>query len=330
MIKLLTYFSLITFIVFNPLLSHAENFNKFCTCSDITPVKLWDADAWLWLSSDDKEISINKHLPWGTPVNPNNAGNERLLIQRHYILNYDGDLRTSTWAAHTVKKSDVEKQRNRTECFRKDNRVRKSHAGLCADYKEPTFDQGHLVPNSDMKRTLRAMLNTYVMSNMAPQHCNFNRGSWLVLEGLVRNWAVDKSKLFIITGAVFDRDGSSGRDTDNQALRMVSNNGNERVAIPSHFYKILLHKISNSNIESLSIMLPHTNEKLPGSSDDKDTFYKNNIVSIDEIEQVTGINFLPDLEISNPTLANKIESTKQTELWTLAESWPNRLDTLCN
>lgn len=32
----------------------AENINKYCCCSDITPVKLWNADSWLWLSSEDK------------------------------------------------------------------------------------------------------------------------------------------------------------------------------------------------------------------------------------------------------------------------------------
>jgi len=46
------------------------------------------------------------------------------------------------------------------------------------------------------------MLNTYMMSNMAPQHCAFNRGTWLILEELVRHWAEEKKTIYVITGAV--------------------------------------------------------------------------------------------------------------------------------
>ncbi len=303
--------------------------NQHCRCGDITPAQLWRADAWLWLSRADRQASLDTHLPWGVPENPGHAENERLLIQRHYVLNHDGDLRTSTWAAYRLRKRDLARHRERTECFRQDTRLSTSQAGYCADYKEPTYDQGHLVPNSDMKRSLTAMLNTYMMSNMAPQHCAFNRGTWLILEELVRHWAEEKKTIYVITGAVFDRDGQPGRDPDDGALRMQSDNGKTRVAVPSHFYKILLHKPRNQPLQALGILLPHVPDKIPSGRDAQREYLKGHIVSIDDIEKVTGINFLRELEGTDPDTTRTIESEKAHGLWPEPSAWPRRLDSRC-
>lgn len=63
--KSLTLFlQVILFLLFAiPSVVTAENLNKTCRCKDITPTQLWDADAWLWLSWDDKDVALNKHLP---------------------------------------------------------------------------------------------------------------------------------------------------------------------------------------------------------------------------------------------------------------------------
>lgn len=220
-------------------------------------------------------------------------------------------------------------RRERTECFRKDVRLPNNRAATCADYDEDIFDQGHMVPNSDMERTLRAMLNTYMMSNMTPQHCAFNRGTWLVLEKLVRYWATEKGEIYIISGAVFDRDGTPGREPDHQALRMVNHNAAERVAVPSHFYKILLHEQSDGSIDTISFLLPHVATKLPTSGSSQRQHFETNIVSISEIEQVTGNRFLAELYQSGPTTAQSVNGLTASSLWPEPTSWPSRLDCGC-
>ncbi len=147
---------------------HDHYVNQHCTGSDIRPAKMWEADGWLYLSRSDKNASLDRHLPWGVPESPSNASREQLLIQTHYIISHDGDLRVPTWVAYRLRASDLAQDRERTECFRKDARLPNNRAGACADYVEDIYDQGHMVPNSDMERTLRAMLNTYMMSNMTP------------------------------------------------------------------------------------------------------------------------------------------------------------------
>jgi endonuclease G len=168
-----------------------------------------------------------------------------------------------------------------------------------------------------------------MMSNMTPQHCAFNRGTWLILEKLVRHWATEKGEIYIIGGAVFDRDGTPGRDSDDHALRMVSRTQAERVAVPSHFYKILLHEQSDGSIETISFLLPHVAAKLPASENSRRQHFLNNIVSINDIEEVTGNRFLVDLEQSDPTGAQSVKAFTASSLWPEPTSWPSRLDSGC-
>ena len=90
--------------------------------------------------------------------------------------------------AYRLRDSDIDEPQERTECFRRDVRIEEDDdAAFCTDYEEPTFDRGHMVPNADMTRSESAMINTYVFSNMAPQHDRFNRIIWQRLERYARD-----------------------------------------------------------------------------------------------------------------------------------------------
>ena len=90
----------------------------------------------------------------------------------------------------------------------------------CGDYEEPTFDRGHMVPNADMVRSEAAMINTYMFSNMVPQHGRFNRQIWSRLERHVRDWAMTRENIYVVTGAIFDRDGN-GQVTIDELVEAV-------------------------------------------------------------------------------------------------------------
>ena len=169
--------------------------------------------------------AVMKHLPFGMPQNASDRHGEKLLAQEHYIIWYDSDLRMPPWTAHMLTKKDVSMTRTRADSFRSDPRLSKNERSECADYVEPIFDQGHMVPNGDMTRSAVAMDDTFLMSNMTPQHCAFNRGVWQVLEQRIRAWAAEQNKIWIITGAIFDRKAPIGRDPDAVAWRMLERRG---------------------------------------------------------------------------------------------------------
>ena len=80
--------------------------------------------------------------------------------------------------------------------------------------------------------------------------------------------------------------------------------GENHVAVPTHFYKIIVDANSSNNIESLAFMLP--NEKLSGHH------YSNFLTTIDEIEKATGLDFLSALPAN---VQETVESRKAQKIW---------------
>lgn len=282
-----------------------------CSC-EVSNRKEQAYDQLLLLSATEQAAAVSRHLPLGAPSGPANATNESLLVQDYYVINHDADLRVPIWVAYRLREIDLLIGRPRTECFRRDVRLQATEAAICQDYDEPVFDRGHMVPNADMVRNESAMINTYMFSNMTPQHDRFNRGIWSRLEGYVRDWPRLKGEIYVITGSVFDRVAPQGRDPDASATQMQSNNGNTRVAVPSHFYKIVHHTNPDGEIETITILLPHLDQSFGNQTDQ---VLANSITTINQIEALTGINIFPSFAQAHPTEAAAMKSTVAPALW---------------
>ncbi len=209
---------------------------------------------------------VQRHFPLGihtsTHASQGGPDNEDLLLQEAYALKHDKDLRTTLWVSYRLTADDIDGAvgKDRVNCFRRDPRMSSSETGVPADYDEPIFDQGHMANDADMKDEVTEQVNTYVMSNMSPQYCRFNRGIWLSLESLGRIWTKKYGEVYITSGAIFDFNSRDARDKDKDAARMGSRNQKARVAIPSDYYKIFLRKVGNT-WHSISFLMEHNNEE---------------------------------------------------------------------
>ena len=250
-----------------------------------------EADRWLWLNERDRNASLEQNLPWGAPTPTGQVSDERELVQRDYVIGYDADLRVPLWTAERVTGAELGKV-GRSDCFRKDVRLKSAEASAPSDYSEPIFDQGHVTPSADMTMSKLAVHNSFIMSNMTPQFCQFNRGVWQILEEIVRRWAVQYGTIYVTSGSVFDRDGNGVRDPDDAALRMTSNNGKKRVAIPSAFYKVIAVKNANGTLETLSILLPNDQTDLDRA--EAVAYLGQHVTSLAHIEQLTGVRLFPN------------------------------------
>jgi endonuclease G len=107
----------------------------------------------------------------------------------------------------------------RLNAFKGDRRLREPVKP--SEYLNSGYDKGHMVPADDATNQVE-MLDTFLMTNMTPQHPKLNRGSWKKLEALVRrkvaNGGVAKH---VITGALYE-----------------SQEFMKSVPIPSGYYKI--------------------------------------------------------------------------------------------
>jgi endonuclease G, mitochondrial len=263
----------------------------FAQTRNCTAAERAAADRELMLSPEEQGAAIAAHLPWGLPRDLGPVDNERLLVQRDYLIGYDGDLRAPLWTAERVDNARL-RRLPRVDCFRADPRLPADQASTPADYREPIYDQGHMAAFANQTASANAGLNSFIMSNMAPQTCGLNRGIWQILESIVRLWAAEHGTVWVVSGSVFDRDGDGLRDADPAAERMASNNGNRRVAVPSAFYKVISYRRPDGALQTLSIMLPHDNSNPNGP--EALAYLQRHVTSVAVIERVAGIDIHPD------------------------------------
>lgn len=268
------------------------------------------ADKWLFLNARDREAALAKNLPFGMPATKGVSYEERTLVSWEFVIQYDKTLRVPRWVAYQLGARGIGKLLDRVNCFRQDPRVDAPNASLPSDYDEPLFDQGHLAPSEDMSQNLNRNVNSFIMSNMTPQHGNFNRVIWNRLEGQVRVWVKSRKVLDVITGTIFDDNDDGKPDAPSDAIRMKSKSGKKRVAIPSHFFKILMHPCNGGSTETIAFVLPHNTNSYTGDAGKK--YLEKHVTSISKIEALTGVRFFPD--------QTEIDRFKVQEYWSAKSS----------
>lgn len=284
--------------------SFAQNCSDCEIPNSVRTARIQAADQALADAAPKTAEIVARHFPFGLPEPSGTGGGESVIVQIEWVARYDADLRLPLWVGYELNSADANnKAFPRVDCFRRDVRLTDEDASFCEDYDEPLYDRGHMVPANDSRRNQTMIDNSFLFSNMAPQRGNFNRIIWERLESTVHGWAQSVG-VYIITGAVFDRDNDKQRDADNDAIRMKPR---RRVAVPSHFYKIVTHIRADGQIDSISFLLPHNNRV----QKNKTRYLNSKIVTIDEIEQRTGIDFFPAMEGARQV---EMESRKATSM----------------
>ena len=303
---------------------------KDCTSEQrqIADQVLQDLKAAQAATSDGYRALLKRHLPFGEHISGHavegGPTNESLLVQGGYLLKHDADLRTALWVAYELTGDDIAGAdgKDRVNCFRPDARLKKDDAVTTTDYDEPLFDQGHMANDAAMKDELNEQLNTYVMSNMSPQYCRFNRGIWLSLEHFGRAKA-EEGAVHITSGAVFDFNNRDARDRDRSAARMGSRNQKARVAIPSSYYKVFLQK-DGDTWRSLSVLLRHNNEAHGKSWNEVRPYIAAHIVPLAGIEAIAEVTLHPDLDRS------KLKESLDGSEWGFATTYKGNLEGSCS
>lgn len=163
------------------------------------------------------------------------------------------------------------------------------------------WTRGHQIPSAD-RLSKDANISTFVPTNMTPQDYDFNCDIWAGLEQKVRDYSTSADTLYVVTGCLFD---SSSRRTGNRSGFVVK--------VPTHYFKALLYRGSStyatSGFMAAGFFLPHE------SSIALDNFL-NYIMSIDELEAKTGIDFFPNLaSVVGADKADKIEAETPSKWW---------------
>lgn len=166
-------------------------------------------------------------------------------------------------------------------------------------YSGSGYDRGHMAPNYAIAAVhgRSAQVDTFLMSNMTPQRPNLNRQLWQRLEeSVMDHFAPRFERLQVITGPIFPES-----FMDNVFNRVGF------VEVPEAFYKIIVAPHNEAPL-ALAFIMPQDvrgNEPLG-----------DYLVTINEIEDRTGLNFFPDL---SPEIEAVLEGELRTQGWALEE-----------
>lgn len=149
-------------------------------------------------------------------------------------------------------------------------------------YRRSGYDRGHICPSADRLNSKDANEQTFYLSNMHPQINAFNAGVWLNMENKIRVWNQPsfRDTLYVVKGGTIDGDDKIIRITD------------KGLPVPKYFFMAILCKnkdSSQSGYKAMAFWVEHTANQ--------DTDLRKYVISIDELEEKTGIDFfcnLPD------------------------------------
>lgn len=211
----------------------------------------------------------------------------QIIHHNGYSLSYNEKHEQAEWVAYSLSKNEIVYTNFKRPFFIQDPKVKTKSADW-RNFKKSGYDKGHLCPAGDRKASKKLFNETFYTSNISPQIHDFNAGIWNRLEQKVRYWSKKYNHLYIVTGGIL-----------NSRNKVI---GKEKVTVPQSFYKVILD-YTEPEIKAIAFLIPHKESKQP--------LYKF-VVSIDELEQKTGIDFFQNLP---NTIEAKLESNKGYKNW---------------
>jgi len=130
------------------------------------------------------------------------------------------------------------------------------------------YDRGHLVPANHLDSSESAIKATNTMTNILPQAANMNRGAWLLTEEIIECYR-DIDELLVIGGVIW---GNNPKDD-----YFVQSHG---VKTPDAFWKVIVRGKGQDERAIAWIV--------PNSQDAKRANLDSYLVTVDEIERITG------------------------------------------
>ena len=231
------------------------------------------------------------------------TGRQQIIVHRlsntdydkdrvNFCTEWDCDKKSQRWSCYQLHRG-FSGNHSRTGSFTADPAL--SEGDYWAEYTYfQGFDRGHICPSADRTFSKEANDQTFYMSNMQPQYHAFNgfdsknnknKGLWLRMEQQLQSWASNlgpKDTIFVCKGGTID-------DEKNIIKRIDG-----KLIVPKYFFTAVLRKYYiNGKHEYLALgyWCDQTNSYRTNET------IKQHCMSIEKLEQLTGIDFfcnLPD------------------------------------
>ena len=233
--------------------------------------------------------------------------------RRNYTVCYSREQRAPLWVAaqvHRAYKGDVK----RVDNYDFDPTL-PVNIQITLNRSYGDYTRGHMLGSGERTASREMNNQTFYVTNIAPQlRDGFNErgGAWNNLEYFVDR-QICADTLYVVTGAIYD-DFTAPDGTNIKARTTVNKNDNKRVGGPTAYYKALLRTKSGrtgksvmeckaSELKCAAFIIPHRSD-----SGHKPTV--EDMISIKELEHLTGVNFFANVP-------NAPESKAEAKDWGL-------------
>lgn len=211
---------------------------------------------------------------------------------RNYSFGWSQEDRIALWVAYPLCTFYTNGNVGRTDAWDLDPLLGDLSAapftGYCGSYA-----RGHQLPSADRQCCYEANAQTFYGTNMTPQLNAHNSGIWAELENKVRKIANGSDTTYVVTGVIISP--SSKKEEDSFG---------KEVTVPDAYFKTLLRYSKSSTLgqwNAAAFYLEH--RKYEGG------ITKSHSMSIDDLEELTGIDFYANLPaMVGESMAKRIEA----------------------
>ena len=224
---------------------------------------------------------------------PLNTKPEVILCKSAFLISYNITTLCPNYVAWHLTEERTKGNVKRTDKFIEDMALGEGIRVTPNDYYNSGYDRGHMCPAADNKNNERAMEESFIMTNICPQSHSLNAGMWEELERSCREWASQGGDLYIVCGPIFD----------SKPPKKLGNRKNMKVSVPDRFFKVIL--LMGKEPRAIGFIMP--NQAIGGR-------LSSYAVSVDKVEEITGIDFYPNLP---DAVERKVERQCSPSAWGL-------------
>ncbi|KAG0718851.1 Endonuclease G, mitochondrial [Chionoecetes opilio] len=205
-----------------------------------------------------------------------------------YVISYDTRNRVPYWVCEHLTPENVTKnpEVDRAKCdFHHDDSIHEYFRSENRDYKGSGFDRGHMAAAGNHRLSQKDCHQTFLLSNMAPQvGKGFNRDKWNELESHCRKLTRNNANVYVCTGPLY----LPRQEEDGKLYVKYQVLGQNHVAVPTHFFKVVVCETHSGTLELESFLLPNA---VIGDSTPLSTFH----VPVEVVERASGLLFFDRL-----------------------------------
>ena len=222
------------------------------------------------------------NLRWGI------SSIEGILLEKEYFtINYSEKWKIPYWVAYHISADKLQIKVHRTNDFRADIELPKGSRAELYDYTKSGFAKSHHVIPEAFRYDRKAVSETFLLSTISPQTYQLNRYLWPSLEKDILYTVAKMEEAWVFSGNLF-------LDQDNKIIEPSKFIGLNDIAVPTHFFKVILFRIKRSNYFMEAYLIP--NQKKISIN------YADYLISVNQLEKITKYKFFPKLDLDEQTI----------------------------